>query len=81
MLVEAMARFGVPAGATVFIGDQTTDAEAARRAGVPFLLVRTGKGRRSERTLPPGAAAAVHDDLAQAVAALLAEAPGSAPPR
>lgn len=75
MLLEAMQRFGIPPGAAIFVGDQPTDAEAARRAGVPFLLVRTGKGARTEALLPAGAALAVHDDLPAAVAALLGPAP------
>ena len=73
MLREAMARFDAAPADTVMIGDQTTDVEAARRAGVDFLLVRTGKGRAVEARLAPGDALAVFDDLAGAVAALLAE--------
>jgi D-glycero-D-manno-heptose 1,7-bisphosphate phosphatase len=75
MLREALAEFGVAPGDAVMIGDQPTDVEAARRAGVAFILVRTGKGRATEATLPPGGALAVFDDLAAAVDAVLAGAP------
>jgi len=71
MLREALAQFGVAPDEAVMIGDQPTDVEAARRAGVAFLLVRTGKGRKTEAALAPGDARAVYDDLAHAVAALL----------
>jgi D-glycero-D-manno-heptose 1,7-bisphosphate phosphatase len=73
MLHEAMARFQTAPADTVMIGDQATDVEAARRAGVDFILVRTGKGRAVEARLEAGGALAVFDDLAGAVAALLAE--------
>jgi D-glycero-D-manno-heptose 1,7-bisphosphate phosphatase len=72
MLLEAMARFQIGATDSVMIGDQPTDAEAARRAGIGFILVRSGKGRTTEAALPPGRALAVFDDLAGAVTALLA---------
>ncbi len=66
MLLEAMARFQAPPADALMIGDQPTDAEAAHRAGVDFILVRTGKGRTTEATLPPGRACAVFDDLSGA---------------
>ena len=75
MLREAMARFHAAPADTVMIGDQPTDVEAARRAGVDFILVRTGKGSGVEAGLAPGRALAVFDDLAAAVAALLAAGP------
>ena len=71
MLREALAQLQVAPDAAVMIGDQPTDAEAARRAGVAFVLVRTGKGRTTEASLPADRAIAVFDDLAAAVAALL----------
>ena len=83
MLLEAMARFGIAAADSVMVGDQPTDAEAARRAGVPFILVRTGKGRATEAMLTPGAARAVVDDVAAAVDLILggASAPAARPPK
>lgn len=74
MLLEAMARFGATPADSVMVGDQPTDVEAARRAGVGFILVRTGKGRATEAKLAPGAALAVVDDLAAAVAMVLGSA-------
>ena len=71
MLLEAMARYGIAPTDSVMVGDQPTDVEAARRAGVPFILVRTGKGRATEAKLAPGAARAVVDDIAAAVDLLL----------
>jgi D-glycero-D-manno-heptose 1,7-bisphosphate phosphatase len=71
MLLEAMAHFQAGPADSVMIGDQPTDAEAARRAGIGFILVRTGKGRTTEAALAPGRALAVFDDLRGAVAALL----------
>jgi len=71
MLLEAMARFHASPADSVMIGDQPTDAEAARRAGIGFILLRSGKGRATEAALAPGRALGVFDDLAGAVAALL----------
>ena len=75
MLREAMAQFDVAAVDTVMIGDQPTDAEAARRARVGFILVRTGKGRLTEATLAPARRLGVFDDLPGAVAGLLGAPP------
>ncbi|MGN1044366.1 MAG: HAD family hydrolase [Candidatus Methanomethylophilaceae archaeon] len=41
-LFRAMERFGVTPSETVFVGDTDVDAEAAYRAGVDFVGVRTG---------------------------------------
>jgi D-glycero-D-manno-heptose 1,7-bisphosphate phosphatase len=71
MLLEAMAHFDVSPEDTVMIGDSATDAEAAKKANVPFHLVRTGKGSKTERKLEAQRVAAVHDDLSAAVAHLL----------
>ncbi len=73
MLLEAMARFSVAPADTMMIGDQPTDADAAERAGVAFILVRTGKGRATEAKLASGRARAAFDDLGGAVEALLAD--------
>jgi D-glycero-D-manno-heptose 1,7-bisphosphate phosphatase len=78
MLLEALAQFAVTRADALMIGDQLTDAEAARRAGIDFILVRTGKGRATETTLPPDRRRAVFDDLSGAVAALLGDqSPGT----
>ena len=56
MLLQALG--GTSPERAVFVGDSATDLEAARRAGVTPVLVRTGKGRGVD---PEGAA--VFDDL------------------
>ncbi|HEU0276452.1 MAG TPA: HAD-IIIA family hydrolase [Rhodanobacteraceae bacterium] len=70
LIIRAMARSGIPASATVLVGDDTRDLEAARAAGVRAVLVRTGKGVRSE-TVAVRAGIPVFDDLAAFVSALL----------
>ena len=60
---------GVPA-----IGDSLRDLQAAEAVGARPILVRTGKGRRTEAALPADHGYPVFDDLAAAVHALLAEA-------
>jgi D-glycero-D-manno-heptose 1,7-bisphosphate phosphatase len=73
MLREAMARFRVAPEDAVMIGDALIDLEAAIAAGCRRILVRSGKGRRTqgaglpERVLP----VAIHDDLAAAATALI----------
>jgi len=54
-----------------FVGDSYSDIEAARAAGARPVLVRTGKGRRTE-TKHSLEGVPVYDDLAQFGAALLA---------
>ena len=38
----ALGRLGLPQGEVVMVGDTPFDDEACRRAGVPFIAVRTG---------------------------------------
>ena len=58
---------GVPA-----IGDSLRDLEAARAAGATPILVRTGNGRKTERSLPAELRGiAVFDDLAAAARELV----------
>ncbi|XRQ14460.1 HAD family hydrolase [Actinomadura welshii] len=56
----ALERAGVPAGRAVFVGDTRWDVEAAERAGLPCVCVRTGGWTREE--LERAGAAAVYDD-------------------
>jgi D-glycero-D-manno-heptose 1,7-bisphosphate phosphatase len=70
-LIElAVARSGIPGRETLVIGDDERDLEAARRAQVGAVLVRTGKGRRTEAQFAPGSVAAYDDLLALAQALL-----------
>ena len=51
MLLEALRDFKAEASRTFFVGDMARDAEAAHKAGCPFILVRSGQ---SEETLAKG---------------------------
>ena len=70
MLFEAMADLDADPAETVFIGDAERDFQAAKAAGVGFLLLRTGHGRRTEAALA-GQGVPTFDDLRAAVASLL----------
>ena len=64
------SRFGPP---DVVVGDRAeTDGDFAARVGAPFALVLTGVTRRSDLPVQPHPAV-VADDLAGAVAAILAD--------
>ncbi|MFL5350521.1 MAG: D-glycero-alpha-D-manno-heptose-1,7-bisphosphate 7-phosphatase [Hyalangium sp.] len=55
MLVRAARELGLALDArSVLVGDQQTDLECARRAGISALLVRTGKGESTARTVAEG---------------------------
>lgn len=69
MLIEAMRDLGAQPSETLFIGDAERDWAAAEAAGVRFLLVRTGHGRKTEAALA-AKGLPVFDDLAQAVGSL-----------
>lgn len=73
MLQDAMRQFRIGPHDTVMIGDDLVDLQAASRAGIRRLLVRTGKGRKTLAAgIPPEVLpVAVHEDLAAAVASLL----------
>ena len=47
-LLLAISQLGAEAGHTLYVGDNLTDAETARRAGVPFLAVLSGVTSRDE---------------------------------
>jgi len=66
-------RFGVRLRDVPVIGDSARDLESARQVGARPILVRTGKGRRTETALEPDQQTEVYDDLQAAVAALLEE--------
>jgi D-glycero-D-manno-heptose 1,7-bisphosphate phosphatase len=73
MLREAMADFAAKPHQTPFIGDALRDLQAAAKIGCPRLLVRTGKGAKTQSDGLPGEVlpVAVHHDLAAAVDAIL----------
>jgi D-sedoheptulose 7-phosphate isomerase len=71
LFVNAMAESGVPASATIALGDDLRDLQAARRVGVTSALVRTGKGRQAEaggtEQVP------VYDDLREFASAVVSD--------
>lgn len=75
MLREALRRFGAEASETPMIGDDLRDLQAAKAAGCPRFLVRTGKGAATQAAGVPAELlpVAVHADLAAAVAAYLGD--------
>jgi phosphoglycolate phosphatase-like HAD superfamily hydrolase len=65
MIIDAIASLSEQPETCVVVGDSATDLRAARSAGVPFILVRTGRGEETlaqarSRSLRPDA---VVDDL------------------
>jgi D-glycero-D-manno-heptose 1,7-bisphosphate phosphatase len=71
LVQAAIASSGIAAAETLVVGDDGRDLEAARRAGVAAALVRTGKGRETQRQLS-GTDVVAYDDLGQLARALLA---------
>ena len=82
MLREALADFAARPQDTPFIGDALRDLQAAAKIGCPRILVRSGKGARTQSDgLPPELLpVAVHEDLAAAVEAILGADGGGGKP-
>lgn len=73
MLQDIARRLQVQLAGVPFVGDTITDIEAARAAGAIPILVRSGKGRRTEmKHSAQLEGVAVYDDLAQFAGAWLA---------
>jgi D-glycero-D-manno-heptose 1,7-bisphosphate phosphatase len=70
LLLDAFAASGIPRQATLLIGDDLRDLQAASATGIPAALVRTGKGVRTEAVLSH-ANVPVFDDVRAFVSALL----------
>ncbi len=68
LVTVALRRAGVAAAAAVLVGDTVWDSEAAGRAGVGFVGVRSGGVGRDE--LERAGALAVYDDVADLLAHL-----------
>jgi len=51
MLLESLKEFNVDANNAVFVGDSLSDLKSAKAAHIPCVLVRTGKGLRTIKTL------------------------------
>jgi HAD superfamily hydrolase (TIGR01458 family) len=68
----ALAELGVAPAEAVLIGDDLSDdIGGAQAAGIPGILVRTGKYRAGDDAHPDIRPAAVYDDFAAAVDSLL----------
>jgi D-glycero-D-manno-heptose 1,7-bisphosphate phosphatase len=72
LLLGLARRLAVPLSAIVMIGDSRRDLDAAIRAGIPPILVRSGNGEQTAKGLPADlrSTVPVYADL-QAVAAAL----------
>ena len=70
MLRDIARRLGVALDGVPFVGDTVADVQAARAAGASPVLVRTGKGLRTERVRDVRGVP-VYDDLAAFVSDLL----------
>jgi D-glycero-D-manno-heptose 1,7-bisphosphate phosphatase len=68
LILQACRELGLDPARSYLVGDRAEDLEAARRAGLQALLVRTGYGGQ----VAPGAGVIVVDDLPAAVAWILA---------
>ena len=55
----------------VFIGDSHRDLETAMAANIEGILVRSGNGLETEKSLPKNSEIKIYDDLLQAVNALI----------
>lgn len=53
LFVEVGRRWGINLEDAYLVGDFSTDLEAARAVGCTPILVRTGRGQRALRTMPP----------------------------
>jgi len=70
MLLDLARRLQIQLDGVPFVGDSYSDIEAARAAGAMPILVRSGKGSRTEIERSLGAVP-VYDDLSQFVSAWL----------
>jgi len=73
MLEEAMRQFRAPPRETIMIGDALRDLEAAAKLNVRRILVRTGKGAKTQSDGLPSHVlpVEVHNDLWDAVQEIL----------
>lgn len=80
MLLTLAQRFGLALDRSTFIGDNVTDLEAGRAAGVASILVATGEGARSAMRLglPPIVGVRATEVRCEQMPGLAAVAPGIA---
>lgn len=72
LLREAVEAAGIPRRATIAVGDDLRDLQAAEAAGIPAVLVRTGKGAATEAAMD-ATDVPVFDDLRAFTSALLSD--------
>ena len=72
MLIEALARFKTSPDDAVLIGDSLRDLQAAERAGVRPVLVRTGNGEKTIMNAGLPAGTTIYANLSAAIDNLLA---------
>jgi len=51
MIQQAVADHNIHLNEALMVGDSRSDYETSRNAGIPFILVRTGKGKETEKAL------------------------------
>lgn len=51
MIQQAVVDHRISLDEALMVGDSHSDYETARSAGIPFILVRTGKGKKTEEEL------------------------------
>ena len=71
MLRDIAKRLGVGLDGVPFVGDTVADLQAARAAGARPILVRTGKGQRTEK-MQEAVGVRVYSDLAEFADGLVA---------
>ena len=77
LLLDIAARLQVSLTGVPVVGDALRDLQAAQAVGARPILVRSGKGARTEARAEGLAGVPVFDDLAAAVDVLLAEQAGA----
>ena len=70
LMLSLLRSSGIPAEQTLLVGDALRDLQAAKSAGIRAVLVRTGKGRSTERD-PARPAVRVFENLRDAAAAIV----------
>ena len=71
LLDEIASRFNVDLEGVPSVGDALRDLQAAAAVGATPMLVRTGKGRRTEQAGDLPAGTQIYDDLAEAARAIV----------
>jgi len=71
MFEQIAERFHIDLAGVPAVGDSLRDLQAAASVGARPLLVRTGKGLRTLKTMPSDMQVPVYDDLAAVAADLV----------